>query len=170
MHVVLHAGLLSQPASNDPATVVELRMECFPQDPASQATATYPNCERPLLFVRLSDHPLVVYRAFCDSNQELRFARLPLDIPLLPGPSSGMLMHRFDGLVNADTELPRGRAHRCKADLMFHPVKLDQSRVGGCLCVCVEREHPDSGRVWVLHICCALEEWRETYSMSCVVL
>lgn len=106
------AGLLNQPAGSDLATVVELRIECFAADPTSHATAHHPSCERPLLLLRLSDHTMVVYRAFGGPGQGVRFAKLPLDLSLLSGPATGPVMHRFDGLINAEQELPRARAYR----------------------------------------------------------
>ena len=101
--------MLSQTAASDPATVVEVRMDCFPAD----GTAAHANCDRPLLCVRLSDQTLVVYRAFSSSSQGIKYAKLPLDLPLLQGTSEAPLLHRFDGLLNADAELPRARAYRC---------------------------------------------------------
>ena len=63
------------------------------------------------MFLRLSDGSLAIYRSFAASGQIVRFAKLPVDMPLLWNTSPGMQLHRFDGLVTADAGA-RSRVYR----------------------------------------------------------
>ena len=99
---------MSWPAGGDLATAVEVHLECF----ASDGSPSTGSCDRPLLFLRLSDASLVVYRAFCGASAGIRFAKLPLDLPLLRSRGAGALLHRFDGLVTAEADLQRSRTYR----------------------------------------------------------
>ena len=90
--------------------MVEVRLECFAS--AEGAAPSTGCCDLPLLFLRLSDGSLAAYRAFCSSSPGIRFAKLPLNLPLLRSKGPGLVLHRFDGLATGDADPSRSRTYR----------------------------------------------------------
>lgn len=171
---VAHAGLLSQPAANQPAAIIELLVECFAPDPSAKS-APQSTCQQPLLVLRVSDGTLAVYRAYAPFPHSIRFAKLQLDMPLLwsaphsSGTSSGQLMHRFDGLQNADASA-RSRPYRCvelpsPCQCMSSPLKSMHILPGHSMlpCTCLDILQ----RVWPgLALLCGLQAlWVDMHVM-----
>ncbi|KAK9800221.1 hypothetical protein WJX73_000021 [Symbiochloris irregularis] len=135
------SGLLSRPVTAA-SPVVEVRLECFAssEGPAPSTGC----CNPPLLFLRLSDHSLVVYRAFHRHSPGIKFAKLPLNLPLLRSRAPGMVLHRFDGLASGEADPTRSKTY-CgmfvsglqpvwlivsRGGLIMHPMDCDGAVVG----------------------------------------
>ena len=128
-------GLLSQTVGSDPAVVVELRMECFPPDAESHPALHHASCDRPLLFIRLSNGCLAVYRSSPGAeNIGVKFVKLPIDMPLLWQAGNQALLHRFDDLSNADAHA-RARKYRCAHPRCSGYFKVILLCYAGCSCL-----------------------------------